>query len=313
MAYSVWTVEATVQPRHRSQVSKQHLLSHTTSPTVSKQHRGLLVVRCRNNTCPPSTHPGCRNNTQAASSNRQPSKQRLALQSWLSEQQPGLPACCTLAWVKGRWSVPYAIANFLRRWLQTGRPVPGLHWARSSLAYSNRRPMASSMLARLCGSLAALPQSRLFGTDGPRVRPYRGVDGPLVHLLTVIVARLLHGGSRWLPGTNPNRICRCIDEDPRYSYGRFDCLQSSLASRVGDPLRNLCQIASVDHLCRAAAPPGLPNTEVQHATVPATELARPLPRGRRPYLGRLRSHSVFTSGLGAASLGVPPSSSSPQP
>ena len=42
------------------------------------------------------------------------------------------------------------------------------------------------------------------------------------HLLTVIVARLLHGARRWRAGRIPNRNPRCIDKPAGYSSGRFD-------------------------------------------------------------------------------------------
>ena len=70
-------------------------------------------------------------------------------------------------------------------------------------------------------------------------------------------------------------------------------MQSSLAAPVGQP--------SAAVLGGAAAPPGFPTSESQHATGTATELSRPLPRGRRRYLRRLHcSQCGYDSVLGAA-------------
>ena len=84
---------------------------------------------------------------------------------------------------------------------------------------------------------------------------------------TLIVARLLH--ARRVPrlrgrpagpsGTNPNRICRCIDKPGADTFGHFINYGNRRSHAQSE--HSLCQAVL---LCGPAAPPGLPTSAVHH-------------------------------------------------
>ena len=241
------------------------------------------AYRCRNNTCRltgygvettpyPHSQPGCRNNTLSALSpgcrNNTLDRHRPAVETTagltgtrVSKQHP----CTAIAEVSkqhlcsgARWTSPKGSVQLI------GQSIPssvGIS-RQCGLSQAFKRAWPSGHFNNRQDRCPILPPCSVRPA-GPYLRcrsrgcSPRTAQGTVLTVIVefvpnsppVIVARLLHGASRWLARTNPNRICRCIDEVVRCSYGRFDTF--------GNRRSHLQSVAGGD-LGAAAAPPVWP-------------------------------------------------------